>query len=164
MPHERVILVFISRVRNNENNYNTTWEICMYNCWAIVWYQRGIFMSLIVIPTHPERLFPVDMNKSVWPTVYNIQPYGHPLPDHHQSSPQPWLFSWQGLHPITSATKKRHPPWWRHRMETYSALLDLCGGNSPVTGEFPSQRSVTRSFDVFSDLGLNKHLSKQPWR
>ena len=33
-------------------------------------------------------------------------------------------------------------------METFSALLGLCGGNSPVTDEFPSQRRVTRSFDV----------------
>ena len=39
--------------------------------------------------------------------------------------------------------------WWRHRMETFSALLALCGGNSPVTSEFPSQRPVTRRFDVF---------------
>ena len=34
------------------------------------------------------------------------------------------------------------------------ALLALCAGNSPVTGEFPSQRPVTRSFDVFFDLRL----------
>ena len=46
-------------------------------------------------------------------------------------------------------------------METLSALLALCAGNSPVTGEFPSQRPVTRSFDVFYDLHLNKCLSKQ---
>ena len=37
-----------------------------------------------------------------------------------------------------------------------TALLVLCAGNSPVTGEFPSQRSVTQSFDVFFDLRLNK--------
>ena len=53
--------------------------------------------------------------------------------------------------------------WWRHQMETFSALLALCAGNSPVTGEFPSQRSVTRSFDVFFDLRLNKRLSKHSW-
>ena len=33
----------------------------------------------------------------------------------------------------------------------------------PVTGEFPSQRPVTRCFDVFFDLRLNKRLSKQSW-
>ena len=53
--------------------------------------------------------------------------------------------------------------WWRHQMETFSALLDLCAGNSPVTGEFPPQRPVMRSFDVFFDLRLNKRLSKQSW-
>ena len=41
-------------------------------------------------------------------------------------------------------------------METLSALLTLCAGNSPVTGEFPSQRPVTWGFGVFFDLCLNK--------
>ena len=50
--------------------------------------------------------------------------------------------------------------WWRHQMETFSALLALCAGNSPVSGEFPSKRPVARSFDVFFDLCLNKRLSK----
>ena len=56
-----------------------------------------------------------------------------------------------------------HAPWWRHQMETFSALLAICAGNSPVLGEFPAQRPVTRSFDVFFDLRLNKSLSKQWW-
>ena len=30
-------------------------------------------------------------------------------------------------------------------------------------GEFPTQRPVTRRFDVFFDLRLKKRLSKQPW-
>ena len=57
-------------------------------------------------------------------------------------------------------------------METFSALLALCEGNPLVTGGFPSQRPVTRSFEVFFDARLNKRLSKQskfrwfkmPWR
>ena len=53
--------------------------------------------------------------------------------------------------------------WWRHQMETFSALLALCAGNSPVTGEFPAQRPVTRSFGDFFDLRLNKRLSKHSW-
>ena len=61
---------------------------------------------------------------------------------------------------------------WSHRcmmtssngkMETFSALLALCQENSPVTGEFPSQRPMTRRFDVILDLRLNKRLSKQSW-
>ena len=41
-------------------------------------------------------------------------------------------------------------------MEIFSAPLALCAGNSPTRGEFPSQRPVTRSFDVFFDLRLNE--------
>ena len=49
-------------------------------------------------------------------------------------------------------------------MEAFSASLDFCAGNSPVAGEFHSKMSVTRSFDVFFDLRLNKRLSKQSRR
>ena len=38
----------------------------------------------------------------------------------------------------------------------------LCG-EFTGPGEFPTQRPVTRSFDVFFDLRLNNRLSKQPW-
>ena len=53
--------------------------------------------------------------------------------------------------------------WWRHQMETFSALLAICEGNSPVTGEFPAQRPVTQSFDVFFDLRLSRPSSEQWW-
>ena len=53
--------------------------------------------------------------------------------------------------------------WWRHQMETFSASLTLCAGNSPVAGEFPAQSPVTRSFDGFFGLRLNKRLSEQSW-
>ena len=48
-------------------------------------------------------------------------------------------------------------------MEKISALLAICAGNSPVSGEFPAQMPVTRSFDVFFDLRLNEQLSKHSW-
>ena len=43
-------------------------------------------------------------------------------------------------------------------------VIGLCVGNSPVTFEFPSQRPVTHSFDVFVDLRVNKRLSEQSRR
>ena len=58
-----------------------------------------------------------------------------------------WLASWE----------------YRSNMEIFSALQALCAGNSPAIGEIPAQRRVTRSFDVFFDLRLNKQLSKQSW-
>ena len=67
---------------------------------------------------------------------------------------------------------KQHPSWWRLQMEIFSALLAICAGNSPVPGEFHAQRPVTRSFDVFFDLGLSNQswgwwfetLSRPLWR
>ena len=57
----------------------------------------------------------------------------------------------------------------RHDMMTSSngKIFHVTGplrGNSLVIGDFPSQRPVTGSFDVFFDLGLNKRLSKQSRR
>ena len=60
-----------------------------------------------------------------------------------------------------SSNWKGSQSWWRYQMETFPALLAFSAGNSPVIGEFPSQRPVTRSFDVFFDLSLNQRLSKQ---
>ena len=64
---------------------------------------------------------------------------------------------------VKQPISKEPAKWWCHQMEKKSALLILCVGNSPVTGEFPSHRPVTRSFDVSFDLHLNKWLSKQSW-
>ena len=65
--------------------------------------------------------------------------------------------------PVWKSTNIYFYTWWRHQMETFSALPAICAGNSPVTGEVPAQRPMTRSFDVFFDLRLNKQLSKQSW-
>ena len=59
---------------------------------------------------------------------------------------------------IDAVLLPKHLPnmgWWCHQMETFSALL--------ITIEFPTQRPVTQSFDVFFDLRLNQQLSKQ-WK
>ena len=79
-----------------------------------------------------------------------------------------WCSTWNNIvaiiHPELPWEPKKCPYiWWRHQMETFSALLAICAGNLPVTGEFPAQRPVTRSLDVLFDLRLNKRLSKQWW-
>ena len=75
--------------------------------------------------------------------------------------PQPTLPIIQVKLPL-GIDKHRLKSWWRHQMETFSALLALFERNPQVTGGFYSQRSVTRSFDVFFELRMNKRLSKQP--
>ena len=57
-----------------------------------------------------------------------------------------------------------HVPWWRLRMETFTALLALCAGNSLATGEFPSQKPVTRNFGILFYLRPYKRLCKQSRR
>ena len=56
--------------------------------------------------------------------------------------------------------------YWDHIMTSsnHFLFLALCQGNPPVTGGFPSQRPVTRSFDVYFDLRLNIRLCKQSRR
>ena len=46
--------------------------------------------------------------------------------------------------------------------ENIFALLAFCAENSPVPGEFSAQRPVTRSFDVFFDMHLNKRWVNNP--
>ena len=46
-------------------------------------------------------------------------------------------------------------------METFSALLAICAGNSPVTGEFRAKTPVPWNFDVFFDLGQNERSIKE---
>ena len=71
------------------------------------------------------------------------------------------------LHPV-SETKRGRCTWRSHDMMTSSNgnIFRVTGpscGEFTGTGEFPTQRPVSRSFDVFFDLRLNKRLSKQPW-
>ena len=71
--------------------------------------------------------------------------------------------SWDNMTTIWQPTSSNDFSWWRHQMETFSALLAICAGNSPVPGKFPAQSPVTRSFDVSFNLCLNKRLGKQSW-
>ena len=49
------------------------------------------------------------------------------------------------------------------KWKLFTALLDICAGNSPVPGDFPAQRPMTRNFGCFFDLRPNKLFSKQSW-
>ena len=80
----------------------------------------------------------------------------------HITWPQRLKCNYQQTH-VTDKIQKHLWTWWRHQMETFSALLAICAGNSPVPGELPAQRPVTRSFDVSFHLRQNKRLNKQLW-
>ena len=124
---------------------------CMHNC-----YTEFIWGRMITQVNHPDFVNYMNVN------CINVSCSQSSVNDCACMFPC-FLFvmtSWHGnVFPIIGPFWT----WWRHQMETFSALLALCAGDSPVSGEFPSQRPVTRSFDVFFDLRLNKRLSKQSW-
>ena len=101
-----------------------------------------------------------------------VNPHPHPSPTHPHPPPLKleydiikyilyyrscWCYMYSAPHELYTRS------WWRHQMEAFSALLAICAGNSPVTGEFPTQMPGMRSVEVFFDLRPNKRLSKQSW-
>ena len=122
---------------------------CHYlnQCWLFI---DGMFWGFQLI---------AFQNKCSWTFPWHLFEYYCIFKDYCYISQGP--MSSCDLHSVSGICTLIVFTWWRHQMETFSALLALCAGNSPVTGEFPSQRPVTRSFDVLFDLHLNKRLSKQ---
>ena len=62
---------------------------------------------------------------------------------------QYWTYHFQhGL--IKIINKPRYFTWWRHQMETFSALLAICAENSPVIGEYGLHKGQWRGALMFS--------------
>ena len=156
------------------------YEIIFRECTSIFWF----LIILQDIATHFKTRYTYTINNALW--AYNSKPMKYIVlivknNDHFSSQFCTWQncdLTWSlrqkletirtkhftRLHVLINHIKiGSRVSWWRHQMETFSALLATCVGNSPVPGEFLAQRPVTRSFDVFFDLRLNKRLSKQ-WR
>ena len=77
---------------------------------------------------------------------------GEDYPDSHQS---------MGILPLFETNENSFDMMTSSNGNIFRGTGPLCG-EFTGPGEFPTQRPVTRSFDVFFDLRLNKRLSKQP--
>ena len=64
-------------------------------------------------------------------------------------------------HAKISDTKHCKNPWWRHEVETFSALLAFCEGNHRSPVDSLHNGPVMRNFDVSFDVSLRKRLNKQ---
>ena len=146
---------------------------------CLCWTSRGSPNSCIVTKHHyDDVIMDVIASQITNLTIVYSTVYSGVDQSKHQSSAS-LAFVW-GIHrgPVNSphkwpVTRKMFPfadvimwlvmwhAWWRHQMETFSASLVLCAGNSLVTGEFPSQWPLRGSSDGFFDLRLNKQLGKQ---
>ena len=89
---------------------------------------------------------------------YYPLPYVYVKPQHYQDG-HPWISS-AGARYSNEFQRRYHDDVikWKH----FRVTGPLCG-EFTGPGEFPTQRPVTRSFDVFFDLRLNKRLSKKSW-
>ena len=150
------------------------WNIETMSVYTIFLIQSStpLFSSLHISQWNHRRCFKIEMFSlhvivasslywnilGIWFRIYSVW-----TPWRHSQWPMKSLEIWWHSECYVNYCHNLTGPWWRHQMETFSALLDLCAENSPVPGEFPSQRPVTRSFDVFFDLRRNKRLSKQSW-
>ena len=130
--------------------YFPCWVVAIYN----ITYEINILISFagsVAVITHSSKGIPMLYLSVFFKVALQV-------PGHDRTR--------AGETILNDAIIDRHQntvnQWWRHQMERLSALLAVCAGNSPVTGEFPARRPVTRSFEVFFDLRLNnKLLNKQ---
>ena len=126
--------------------------------------------SLPLLDKMAEKITDNNLNcnlvnqKWLFPIILSLKPVYFVVTDEKFWSVSIMTWCQTGDRPLsTPRTTQFSDAWWCHQMETFSALLALYAGNSPVPGEFPTQRPVTRSFDVYFDLRPNRRLSKQSW-
>ena len=154
--------------------YQTNWmafdsNIYMYINNANNWYEKVERISRYSFTDFPNQPFTqtplyTDCLSQCKYFLWNLQ-FGD-APVKMNNGPAcasiPAVFRWGDCWTIHGYSKHM-VAWWRHQIETSYALLAFYAGNSPVSGEFPSQRPVTRSFDVFFKLRLSERLSKHSW-
>ena len=108
---------------------------------------------------------------NIWSWMISKRPAGHSLRS-RGSYVRQWMghhrFTCSSLNPLLdycwlSSNGPEEKIQWNMMTSSNGNIFCVTGPLSLVTGEFPSQRPVTRSFDVFFDLRLNKRLSKQSW-
>ena len=159
---------------------NTVYLWTLWACIIVVWLNSHIIFEILVWGYECHQLEKTQICVIRITTVNKYNAHTEPLFMAFDLLKLKFMINWSTLQillPMSTQQSPRlfvlisnyntmlasPPPWWRHQMETFSALLAICAGNSPVSGEFPAQRPVTRSFDIFFDLRLNKQLSIQSW-
>ena len=115
-----------------------------------------------VVPCSCVCLFLMRFTCEYWHIVHRTTRFSNPF----WSKPRRQLNSSAQIVPIRLSkigmmTSSNHANGNIFRVTMVTGLLWEA---PPVTGGFPSQRPVTRSFDVFFDLRLNKRLVKQSRR
>ena len=100
-----------------------------------------------------------------WPSLVDEINSGTAIHVVCPTQPITCLMHWRHQEPVHQ--QAWHCPQSRNMMTSSNGNIFRVTGHLCVEftgpGEFHAQRPVTRSFDVFFDLRLNKRLSKQSW-
>ena len=141
------------------NTLDSDWKIiCDIHPWPKLIF-RSLLQVHVLLVDNKDVIPPLQCQVAVLEVHKCVDELGHHLPRKCLFACSASWFS--SLNSFDGSLTCAWQSWWRHQMETFSALLVICAGNSPVPGEFPTQRPVTRSFGVFFYLRLNEGLRKQ---
>ena len=115
---------------------------------------KGVNLTLVLTVTHClHRLFHYIRKVPNEFSSYPILTLRNSIP-HSVACFVSEIRWWSRITAAEPSSYFQYKSWWRHQMEFFFALLASCAGNSPVTGEFTSQKPMSGSFDVFFDLRL----------
>ena len=147
----------------------TPWRSCdvtvIWDVTSLWWYETrwdGVPHACAAIPLTPPSIIVFGSSQRHYGSITETQTdfLGFPAEGH----------KWRGGYHYEKWLWYYGPSIGRYRWDmmtssngNISAFLALSARSSPVTGEFRSQRPVTRSFDVFFALRPNIHLSKESW-
>ena len=123
---------------------------------------HGLECPLVFVPLELTGIWSyIDRQQSQWACVF-ISPCHGVAAKHHVEDIRyvswPWLAYCLCTHSCNESVSWLYFlvivfiflfTWCCHQMQTFSKLLALCAGHSPVSDEFPSQRPVRQSLVFF---------------
>ena len=121
------------------------WKFC---CW-LQWYKRAYMNINISVEFNIELIYKQIRLPGIWSRTEILRWDGSQtmtlvlLGNHHDYIIQLEQHNTEG----SIVMEQYICAWWHHQMEAFSMLLSPCVGNSPVTGEFPSQKDSNADFD-----------------
>ena len=162
--HENVLGVVIDSKLNFFRHIRSIWNDACRQLNALAVISKCLSARRIIYDSF------VASNLNYDPLVWHF--YGATNKNKLEKIQERCLTSYEGLIEMANATRptcyfttSSHTTWNVHMMPSWNGNIfrvtgPLCGEFTGL-GDFPTQRPVTRSFDVFFDLCLNKRLCKQ---
>ena len=144
-----IIDVFTTSTGVTEESLLVPWQISGTKAWASI-YANCFLCDVIARPCPyfngglAKTTFEIRAWMSNYIQYYNVDIISYPCFTLNAGivnlclQKKTMLLNWDRVYPIhMHIVLLCFISWWRHQMEKFSALLAICAGNSPVTGESP---------------------------